>query len=139
MSSGTEDLPPGVVREGGNNVANPSLPIPMPVKIDPFPTKYTWTNDTSLLDIATYFDPGAPNLAVDFGLDGLQPVIRQIDGDVFLVQDKLGKFYKWSSRDGQMWLLDGLVDVKQAMHAIMRDSGIVKQTAVWNTKRHEGN
>jgi hypothetical protein len=97
MSRGQENLPPNVVRKGDQDVPKTPVPIPKPAKVISFPLNCTWSNDASGLELATYFDPDKPNLALDFGLDGLQPVICQIGGDVFLLQENSGKFYKWSN------------------------------------------
>jgi hypothetical protein len=87
--------------------------------------------------LSTYFDHQKPNISRDFGLDGLQPVIRETESDIFLLQDASGNYYQWSSWGGDMWRLVDLTDVQEAAHAIMRDSGILRKTQVWNLDRLE--
>lgn len=129
-----DKLPDGVTREGDDENLKPSVPISKPVKVD-LPKHCTWTNEAARLALTTYFDPTLPNLSSDFGLNSLQPVIRDTEDDVFLLQDGEGKFYQWRMPDGEIWRLDGFTDVQEAAKAIMRDSGILKKTQIWNLDR----
>ncbi|KAL6714841.1 hypothetical protein ACLMJK_007101 [Lecanora helva] len=47
---------------------------------------YTWSNNKDVLELDTYFNSKKPNLGDEFGLKGLQPVIREKDGDTFLLK-----------------------------------------------------
>lgn len=130
-----DNLPDNVTREGGDEVLKPTFnPIPQHIEVT-LPAQCTWTNEASSLGLATYFDPAKPNLAAEYGLNGLQPVIRDSGSDRFLLKDDTGNFYQWDSRDGTMWHLVGLSDVKQAVASIMRDSGILQKAQVWNLFR----
>ncbi|KAM0229088.1 hypothetical protein ACHAPO_010243 [Fusarium lateritium] len=126
-----QDLPDGVTIEGDEEQESPvvSIPKPFPVQL---PDNCTWSNNPNHLAIATYFDPTKPNLGADFGLIGLQPVIRDTKSDKFLLKDAQDTFYQWSIQDGNMWQLEDMQDAAQAVAAIMQDSGILKRTQVWN-------
>ncbi|KAJ5356236.1 hypothetical protein N7517_010845 [Penicillium concentricum] len=131
-----EKLPAGATREGGQETPKIPIPIPVPVKVD-LPANSTWTSEATHLELSTYFDPQKPNISRDFGLDGLQPIIRDTESDIFLLQDASRNFYQWSSWDGDMWHLVDLKDIQEAAYAIMRDSGILRKTQVWNLDRLE--
>ncbi|KAI2789270.1 hypothetical protein POX_e07300 [Penicillium oxalicum] len=132
-----ERLPDGVTRDGDQDNLEAPVPIPSPVKVD-LPPNSTWTNESGHLELSTFFDPSKPNLSRDFGIDGLQPVIRAMGHDTFLLRDASGNFYQWSISDGAMWQLLGLEDLDEAVHSIMRDSGILSKTQIWNLERSEG-
>jgi hypothetical protein len=131
-----DHLPAGVTRAGDETNAKVSVPVPKPFKVD-LPRHCTWTNEATQLELTTYFDPNKPNLSNDFGINGLQPVIRDTESDVFLLQDGSGNFYQWSSWGGEMWRLEDCTKVQEAVQAIMRDSGILKKAPVWNFSRLE--
>lgn len=126
-----QDLPEGVTIEGDGQQESPAASIPKPIPVQ-LPDNCTWSNNPNHLALATYFDPTKPNLGADFGLTGLQPVIRDTKADTFLLKDTRDKFYQWSIQDSKMWQLEDIQDAKQAVAAIMQDSGILKRTQVWN-------
>src|SRR5690348_9652180 len=100
-----DNLPDNVTREGGDESIDITFsPIPQRVEVN-MPPQCTWTNEASNLGLATHFDPAKPNLAAEYGLPGLQPVIRDLESDRFLLKDNTGKLYQWDSRDGTMWYL----------------------------------
>lgn len=131
-----DHLPDNVTREGDTNKSNSPAPLPIPVAVD-LPKYCTWTNDAMELELTTYFDPNKPNLATDFGLDSLRPVIRDTEGDIFLLQDGSGRFYEWNSWSGEMWWLQEAIDTQEIVTAIMRDSGIMKKAQIWNLTTNE--
>ncbi|KAH8724862.1 hypothetical protein GQ44DRAFT_826999 [Phaeosphaeriaceae sp. PMI808] len=70
---------------------------------DPYFDNSNWTNTKSELDLDTYFHPLRPNLAKDFGVQGLRPVIREPEIDDFLLIDDNNKFYTWNPNDGRLF------------------------------------
>ncbi|KAG5938668.1 hypothetical protein E4U53_007959 [Claviceps sorghi] len=136
-----ETLPPGVTIEGdpsGPDTPNPSISIPTPVTVQ-LPPNCTWSRDAADLALATYFDPTKPNLGTDYGIAGLVPVIRDTQSHMFLLSDAQGNYYQWDMLDGQMFLLQDMTDIQHAATAIMRDSGIMDKTQIWNLSRDERN
>ncbi|KAG5998762.1 hypothetical protein E4U43_002363 [Claviceps pusilla] len=131
-----QTLPVGVTIEG--NPCGPTIPIsssipkPMPVGLPP---NCTWSQDAADLRIATYFDPTKPNLGTDYGITGLVPVIRDTQSHAFLLADAQSRFYQWDMRDGQLFRLQDITDIQHAVKAILRDSGILKKTQIWNLSR----
>lgn len=133
-----KDLPSEVAIEGDdeNQAAKLKIPIPKPIQVS-LPKWSTWTNDAAKLDLSTYFDPNKPNISTDFGVDGLQPVVRDTEGGLFLLQDSGSRFYRWSIWEGLLLRLIDLNSLAAAVEAIMRDSGTLRMSLVWSDDRKE--
>ncbi|KAK8041568.1 hypothetical protein PG994_014575 [Apiospora phragmitis] len=128
-----QNLPDGVTRDvGGETTESQPCPKPFPSQL---PRNCTWSNNASDLSLTTYFDPSKPNLASDFGIDGLQPIIRDMQGSVFLLTSGQSRFYLCDIRSGDMFRLEDMTDVDQAITCIIRDSGILRKTQIWNLAR----
>lgn len=67
------------------------------IKLDPDYTKnLTWSNDPRDLDLHGAFSLKKPNLSSDYDVDGLQPILKEEDGeDPWILQDAEGMFYLW--------------------------------------------
>jgi len=56
----------------------------------------------------TYFRPETPNLSSDFIVDGLRPVLRELEAtERFILKDSQNRFYLWDEWDGRLfWVSD---------------------------------
>jgi hypothetical protein len=61
-----------------------------------------WSNNPNDLYLEVYFDKSKPNLSADYGVHGLQPVIRQNGTDRFILCDSKKRFYLWNGWDGRL-------------------------------------
>ncbi|KAF1840928.1 uncharacterized protein K460DRAFT_370905 [Cucurbitaria berberidis CBS 394.84] len=61
-----------------------------------------WSNDPDHLYLATYFRQEPPNLANDFKVNGLCPVVKEDDSDKFILRDAKGRYYIWDAWDGYL-------------------------------------
>jgi hypothetical protein len=43
-----------------------------------------------------------PNLSSDFHVQGLQPIVKEEDGETWILQDAKGTFYLWDAWDGHL-------------------------------------
>lgn len=63
-----------------------------------------WSNHPGDLQLQTYFNPKKPHLGSDFGVEGLQPVLREMEGDYrFILTDSKGRFYLYEEWDGFLY------------------------------------
>jgi hypothetical protein len=61
-----------------------------------------WSNNPNNLYLEVYFDESKPNLADDYGVDGLRPVIRENRSSRFILCDAKKRFYIWEEWDGRL-------------------------------------
>ncbi|RAR06592.1 tetratricopeptide repeat protein 1 [Stemphylium lycopersici] len=62
-----------------------------------------WTNDPNQLYLGCCFDPKLDiNLAKDFNIEGLCPVVKATDGDRFILRDAKARYYLWDAWDGRL-------------------------------------
>ncbi|KAF2833276.1 hypothetical protein CC86DRAFT_415021 [Ophiobolus disseminans] len=77
-----------------------SLPY---VALDPEVMRYLcWSNNPNELWLDVYFNPLEPNLSQAYNVAGLRPVVREKDGDAFILQDEKKRFYLWKPWDGDL-------------------------------------
>jgi hypothetical protein len=63
----------------------------------------SWTNDPNKLYLEICFDPQLDvNLANDFNIDGLCPVVKAINGDRFILRDAQERYYLWDAWNGNL-------------------------------------
>ncbi|USP74396.1 tetratricopeptide repeat protein 1 [Curvularia clavata] len=63
----------------------------------------SWTNDPKELYLEYCFDPRLDiNLAKDFNVDGLCPVVRAINDDRFILRDANKQYYLWDAWSGKL-------------------------------------
>lgn len=93
-SGSSSSWPPPNVYEK-NDCTEPARPVPEVLKLDNWNKYWTWSNDVKDIDIRTSFKPNLPNMAEAYGLDGLQPIIREKGGDLHLLVDAQKNYYEW--------------------------------------------
>lgn len=89
------------------------------------PKGYCWSNDPGEMDLETYFNPAKPNIGDAFALDGLRPVLKDLDSETYLLTDRQNKFYLWAADDGRMFKYKDeleLTTMEKAVHEVL--SGI---------------
>lgn len=65
--------------------------------------RQSWTNDPTKLYLESCFDPDSPvNLATDYGIEGLCPVVKATEGDKFILRDGGGRYYLWDGWSGEL-------------------------------------
>ncbi|OAG33908.1 hypothetical protein AYO21_11980 [Fonsecaea monophora] len=83
-------------------------PLPgKPVFVDlgqNYPAGYTWSNDPKDMSLDTYFDPGKSNLADEFAIDGLRPILKDTNSEMYLLTANNAKFYLWAADDGRLFV-----------------------------------
>jgi hypothetical protein len=103
-----------------------------------FSKDLTWSNDPSDLMLETYFDQDEPNLATDFNIDGLKPIIRQKGGNTFLLVDAQNRYYIWNRWDEDLFRLQDLGNGKEhvdhVVQMVMKDLPSLKKEQIWNTR-----
>jgi hypothetical protein len=52
---------------------------------DKYPKGYTWSNDPKDMDLDTLFNPSKPNLAEEFAIDGLKPILKDPNSEMYLL------------------------------------------------------
>jgi hypothetical protein len=63
-----------------------------------------WSNDPSHLSLQTYFNPKKPNLAKDFNVPSLHPILREDGGhDNFILTDDKDRIYVRNEMDGRLF------------------------------------
>ncbi|KAA8895543.1 hypothetical protein FN846DRAFT_969081 [Sphaerosporella brunnea] len=119
MAGSTEssERGPGETRPSPTE-AGPSGPQYVDLGKD-FSKDLDWTNDPSDLYLDTYFDPAKPNLGKDFQIVGLKPVIKQKEGETFLLQDGNGRFYVWNEYEGGMYRFEKALKVQDAVNEVL--------------------
>lgn len=102
------------------------------VKLKPsYAQDLTWSNDPGDLDLYGAFRKGKPNLASDFRVKGLRPILKEKDGDWYLLMDAKD-YYLWDPWDGHLLRVsdeivnednddpyEGLEGVEKAVHNII--------------------
>lgn len=69
---------------------------------DKYPKGYLWSNNPAHMDLYCYFDPSNSDLAREFGIDGLKPILVHTRTEEYLLTADDGKFYMWSDEDGRL-------------------------------------
>jgi hypothetical protein len=54
------------------------------------------------LDLHGAFSVDKPNLSSDFHVQGLRPIVKEEDGETWILQDAKGTFYLWDAWDGHL-------------------------------------
>lgn len=76
---------------------------PRYIKLDSGYTQYaTWSNDPRDLDLYRAFRAEGPNLSTDFNVDGLKPILRKKDRELYLMKDAKDMYYLWNLWDGHL-------------------------------------
>jgi len=103
-----------------------------------FAKDFTWSNDPNDLMLVTYFGQNEPNLATDFNIDGLKPIVREKDGDTFLLVDAQNRYYIWNRWEGDLFRLKNLGTGKESVddvvQKVMRDLYSLAKDQIWNTR-----
>ncbi|EUC46451.1 hypothetical protein COCMIDRAFT_25534 [Bipolaris oryzae ATCC 44560] len=65
--------------------------------------RQSWTNDPTKLYLESCFNPHSHvNLATDYGIEGLCPVVKATEGDRFILRDGEQKYYLWDGWSGEL-------------------------------------
>jgi hypothetical protein len=86
-----------------------------------------WSNDPNRIYLATYFDPEVPeNLANSYNVNGLCPVVKEDDSDIFILRDDKCRYYYWDAWEGELlrfkdeWI-EGLASKKEVVEYLIID------------------
>jgi hypothetical protein len=89
-SHGSDQTTPTVIATASGN-----LPY---VQLDPkYMLNLRWSNNPHDLYVEVYFDKSQPNLGADYGVDGLQPVLKEKKSDRFILRDAKKRWYIWDA------------------------------------------
>ncbi|KAI8627446.1 hypothetical protein F5Y19DRAFT_179305 [Xylariaceae sp. FL1651] len=98
----------------------PAKPVPKVVEVNGLGDLTSdWTNDEKDLWLEMYFNPGTSNLSMSYNIQGLQPVIRKINGTQFLLRDANNNFYQWDSDEPGLYLIVDATDLSSALDLII--------------------
>lgn len=106
---------------------------------------HTWTNEPRDLDLYGDFSAKEPNLSTDFNVPGLKPIIKESDGDMFLLTDSGGKLYvwdpwdghllkledRWTNREGMKKMEDKVDNVLEDLHWVLRGATPIYRNGRW--------
>jgi hypothetical protein len=66
------------------------------VKLDPgYTQSLTSSNEPRDLDLYGAFGEDKPNLSSDFNVKGLRPILKEKEGDMYMLRDASGLYYLW--------------------------------------------
>jgi hypothetical protein len=89
------------------------------------------------------FSKDEPNLSSDFNMKGLRPIVRQKDGDTFILQDLRGIYYLWDPCDSHLlkvvekWTIGGgLNEVEDVVRNIIGHFYWVREEATKVFRRY---
>ena len=97
--------PPPIIKPPSGDGGKPATEPSFVDLIDDYFKNSRWSNSENDLDLNTYFHPLRPNLADAYGLPGLQPIIKDIEQEDFLLVDDNKRFYTWNPNDGRLFRL----------------------------------
>ncbi len=78
---------------------------------DSYPKGYLWSNDPADMNLDAYFDPGKYDLATEYGVEGLKPVLKKTDTEDYPLTADDGKFYIWAIDDGRLFVCKEELDM----------------------------
>lgn len=119
-----------------------SLPY---VQLDPEYMRYScWTNDPNRLYLSVDFDKNNPNLADDFNVDSLQPVVKEKVSDQFVLRHAKLRWYLWDAWEGEllrvneMWTT-GFDSNEDIVANVLSQSNFIDENAVaiWRDRKED--
>jgi len=86
--------------------------------------------------LETYFLPTPPNLATDYNIKGLKPILRENDGFYrFILTDKQSRLYVWDEDGYLFWVkdeeLESLMSVEEKVDFVLCGLGCLEVEPVY--------